>query len=1339
MPKAVEPDRIPIHSASQLQAELATLLSWLQKDETEHSWEQIDKALKRFHAVVRGGAAKQFPDDLARGLRDKPVATGIIRCLISERTRLSGTALDLIAATTRLGSQFQPLMSTYLPVILRLLCRTNKLYIARASATVTSIILHTHLIDVLKFIAQEWRAESGKSSSFREKAAEAIACMLGSSTAPISTATTATNGLQVEKDALEKRIDDLEWLIKVGATDREPKVRAEMKKCWEVYKITWPERVASFTAPMTPVIRRYLNVAANAGAGAAPSASAAARSAPVVKKPRVPSALSSSTSIQTTARSAAAAVPSTSTTATAHRIGPTASSLSRSTASSNAKAGPSRHAPVVPAAVPLPSSPPAPSKNAAIGLGHTSRHATAEAARSFSASSVVSRPKDEMSGRPAATAKLSASVNGGSERLTSLEGMNLNASRPTQVRRPPVEVDPAPVASSSSSSRSTSSRPFKPSAPNPGATVAARSASSFMSSSMMASAAGSSSISAPMATEHRKARRVLTTSTAPLPSVTATTTATRTMTTTPSATPASTQSSTTVKPSIVGAPSNSLARSASRTISNNNGAMSGSTRAHAPFRPQQQHTSHTTRRTAGMAGIGMASKSTPLVVAKTSIADQDAVPIASNNVKESDVYERHDAIAEVTDDGLVDEVHMSEAARILSPDQHQIDQTQERIVEKLSIDEPAETVLLPDQIADTAKDETNEERVVQTERLTGPDPLESQEAKVEVGRDSLELMSESLEHKNETERQGLLVERRDETVCARDLQEIETELAGDEEDGMEDEMLDESGEAEILAEHESEGEDDAGSGELLDEAAEGEAARQDSAQETAGKETEVEDVQAEHVQSVRIVDNGAVAGLVKQGTGRDAELNIDEGAELARPTEVEEDAGAFCDTKESSRLDESVEICGTYLVPIDMNKLTFRELDSATVSTENLPSDESQLSHELDETLPHGSGSSDIDAALCETFEAVTCASTEPSLQPETARRSSATTQSATSASCEADPDGDMDDFVQSCSIVLDTPPRITLPAVAGFVRLPTRTLPGLILVDIENKLSQTQDDLAPETSEAGESLPSDKWDSDEDEEDYLKVPYGDAIDETGAFEVTSPLRAAYLADESALQLVESSFDVALNDLNETSRLDSTNMTEAVQLYDTRSDEFDAPLNDVSIASDTTEIATVIRTPEDTSIVNDLSKVSADTLAANDGADAVQEDEYQDSDVFEFERDRRELVFQDESVLSDESSIVDEDQYNRNRLFHVQHVARDSLSLNDDEETGTANLRRSARSHVALQEQEDTADSNVLKRSLRSRIVTVDLNSSTGTTSGKSVLTRSTRSTSREVLSELQL
>ncbi|GAA6015650.1 hypothetical protein JCM11491_007184 [Sporobolomyces phaffii] len=282
MPKPAEPDKIPITSPAQLRIEFDSLHGALALEETEHTWEKIDKAVKRFQAVVRGGAGKkELADEYVRGMRDKTLVNGLIRSLATERTRLSGSTLDLVASSTRLGPQFAPLLPLYLPTLLRLLCRTNKLYITRSTSTINNIVKNTRLVDVLRFIVGEWQGESGKSATFREKAAEITAYMLSSG---------AGGELILDKDVLDRRVEELEWIIKTAAVDKDVKVRAEAKKCWEVYKREWPERVASFTSPMTPTIRRYLNVTANG-----PSAATNSR-APPVKKPRVPSALSSSVS-----------------------------------------------------------------------------------------------------------------------------------------------------------------------------------------------------------------------------------------------------------------------------------------------------------------------------------------------------------------------------------------------------------------------------------------------------------------------------------------------------------------------------------------------------------------------------------------------------------------------------------------------------------------------------------------------------------------------------------------------------------------------------------------------------------------------------------------------------------------------------------------------------------------------------------------------------------------------------------------------------------------------------------------------------------------------------------
>lgn len=51
-------------------------------NETEDTWEKINRALKRFQAVVRGGATK-YTDDCVALLRDPRTAKGLVRSVRS--------------------------------------------------------------------------------------------------------------------------------------------------------------------------------------------------------------------------------------------------------------------------------------------------------------------------------------------------------------------------------------------------------------------------------------------------------------------------------------------------------------------------------------------------------------------------------------------------------------------------------------------------------------------------------------------------------------------------------------------------------------------------------------------------------------------------------------------------------------------------------------------------------------------------------------------------------------------------------------------------------------------------------------------------------------------------------------------------------------------------------------------------------------------------------------------------------------------------------------------------------------------------------------------------------
>ncbi|KAJ8293745.1 Protein stu-1 [Rhodotorula toruloides] len=472
MPKAPEPDKVPINSPADLRHEVDALLAVLQLNETEDTWEKINKALKRFQAVVRGGACR-FTDDFVAAMRDPRMAKGVCRSLTTERGALSGTALEMVASCTRLGPSFAPLLAVYFPSVLRLFARPNKVYVTRAASTAASIIRNTRLGEVLRFIVLEWRNEGGKSASFREQAAAAVAVMLGCD----------TGSLAVEKDSLERRIEDLEWVIKTGAVGREATVRADMKKCWEVYRREWPDRVASFTAPMTPTIRKYLKV--DQMHSSAPSTS----SAPPVRKPNPPP-------------------PS----ATTHAPPPAPPASRPATLLSKSHGPPSTHAPARHPLAASASTRPLPTASSSTAAPNAAPLA------SVASSSLGIGAPPHRAARVDQPRSVSASASTSSSR---------SASRNEE--RDPLSASTSSLHSTVSSATHASRAGFKPTAPSKTAPLASR-ATRALAASTATGANGMTTMAPPH--EPRKARRVVqaapavpppTSSAAPTPAPTATT------------------------------------------------------------------------------------------------------------------------------------------------------------------------------------------------------------------------------------------------------------------------------------------------------------------------------------------------------------------------------------------------------------------------------------------------------------------------------------------------------------------------------------------------------------------------------------------------------------------------------------------------------------------------------------------------------------------------------------------------------------------------------------------------------------------------------------------------
>ncbi|CAE6415508.1 hypothetical protein ACGC1H_007156 [Rhizoctonia solani] len=240
MPPAV-PDKIPCHTAKDLRYALDPLRLFQEQAETEENWDKISRAIQTIAALTRGGAA-ELDAEYVKEIRG--FSTMILNSMNSERTRLANIAVDLFTVIAPpLGNRFEPFIGVFVPTLIKLLGRTNKVFISRATAALRTIISHCphpRILVELRIMAND------KSASLRVLVAGAVLqCM-------------------TEWDwsipSLAAKAGDIETVIRVMGTDSNVDARKITRQIFEEYKQVFPDRVDSFLEPLTPVIKRYLDI-----------------------------------------------------------------------------------------------------------------------------------------------------------------------------------------------------------------------------------------------------------------------------------------------------------------------------------------------------------------------------------------------------------------------------------------------------------------------------------------------------------------------------------------------------------------------------------------------------------------------------------------------------------------------------------------------------------------------------------------------------------------------------------------------------------------------------------------------------------------------------------------------------------------------------------------------------------------------------------------------------------------------------------------------------------------------------------------------------------------------
>ncbi|KAG8832262.1 hypothetical protein FRC17_001621 [Serendipita sp. 399] len=237
MPPAI-PDKIPCDREDHLQREIEDLRICLDQEENEESWDKIQRAVARFKAIVRGGGYRH--DSFVPSLR--PLTRLISTPMLSERGRLSAVAIELVATlASALGKRFDPLVLGFVPTLLKLCQRPNKVVITRAQGCLTTVIKQTRLPSVLPFLRD---AAKDKSVTLRVAAVESAYLCISS----------------IEEDKLSNKITDIESIIKTTSRDPNPEVRKHSRVILQEYREKFPEHYATFVSPLTPTTKKYLDI-----------------------------------------------------------------------------------------------------------------------------------------------------------------------------------------------------------------------------------------------------------------------------------------------------------------------------------------------------------------------------------------------------------------------------------------------------------------------------------------------------------------------------------------------------------------------------------------------------------------------------------------------------------------------------------------------------------------------------------------------------------------------------------------------------------------------------------------------------------------------------------------------------------------------------------------------------------------------------------------------------------------------------------------------------------------------------------------------------------------------
>ncbi|CAH1768779.1 20786_t:CDS:2 [Entrophospora sp. SA101] len=226
------------NKALQFELEVKNILELFQEKESETNWRNFERALIQLIEITREGVS-HYETEYISGI--KSLKQPIQNSILTERTKLSGTATELVEEISKsLGPNFDSLAELFVPNILKLCNRTNKLFGTRAYKCLETIIKISKLSSLIP--------------KFRE-AMQSQSKLLKTNVAKLTLTI-----LEEDVTGLENHIVDLEWIIHLGVIDSTLEVRTASKKSFEVYKSRFSSRVDEFVASLPFTAKKNLGI-----------------------------------------------------------------------------------------------------------------------------------------------------------------------------------------------------------------------------------------------------------------------------------------------------------------------------------------------------------------------------------------------------------------------------------------------------------------------------------------------------------------------------------------------------------------------------------------------------------------------------------------------------------------------------------------------------------------------------------------------------------------------------------------------------------------------------------------------------------------------------------------------------------------------------------------------------------------------------------------------------------------------------------------------------------------------------------------------------------------------